>query len=683
MRGHQEEIKGPSDSLDSAPTISQIRRHERCRKPSQKALENQQSLPAPAAAAASRKNSNKKSIPTAKSPEKSPAPAPNNTPVPLSGTDVSKSAPKEKWEQQFRRVRGRNARQRKFKILKDHLPPNEPFPKALNLPQYDSWTLLPADVNDGDPLSLFYLFFTLEMLETLAWNTNLEAQRRRHEEFTDKCPHPRPWVDVTGPDIGAYIGALLLIGCHPSPLSVDSYWNTNEDSPFHPLAKYCSQKRFEQISRYFKINNPTLDDEDPGWTSKFEPLAAQLRIAFARYFRAGSLLSIDEELILCQGRSKHTISMNSKRAGTGYKIYSLCGDAYLIDFLFSSAEERVTDLQTFKQDYEEEPSYSESESVILTLVDRQLKRFPRRTFTVVIDNFFTTTKLLQKLRRWQIGAFGTCKSGSGFPKDLVYWRECTSKEKNYGEWANAVIADREVNCLVVVDSVATFMMSTIHDVATEWDTSTIWRSAKKRPGASQTLAKEDADGITLPYHQVQKDYNNSMNGSDLQAQLRAYYTTQQGCHLRVWWPIFWFLLDSVIVNAYTIFKLRGHKGTHHAFQLEIAHALLRNPAARLRRRAWPIKIHGANPTAIKKEEDHTLQKIGARKRKWCKECASTPTTHAGPGRGKTVLRPALQEVSGNARRGQQRKKTGWECRVCKTGCCQEEACIKSHTKKMA
>ena len=58
-------------------------------------------------------------------------------------------------------------------------------------------------------------------------------------------------------------------------------------------------------------------------------------------------------------------------------------------------------------------------------------------------------------------------------------------------------------------------------------------------------------------------YNHFMNEIDLADQLRSYYNTQQ-CHLKTWKPLWHFLLDIAVVNAYKIaYCIPNHLWTHH------------------------------------------------------------------------------------------------------------------------
>jgi Transposase IS4 len=78
------------------------------------------------------------------------------------------------------------------------------------------------------------------------------------------------------------------------------------------------------------------------------------------------------------------------------------------------------------------------------------------------------------------------------------------------------------------------------------------------------------------------DYNHYMNRVDIADQLWAKFTTEQQTH-RSWLPLFYFCLDTAIVNAYILFmaqwnpslaaKKRMHR-THRKFRETLVNALL-------------------------------------------------------------------------------------------------------------
>lgn len=186
--------------------------------------------------------------------------------------------------------------------------------------------------------------------------------------------------------------------------------------------------------------------------------------------------------------------------------------------------------ETFKN-----TTFTPTESIVIHLVRRLQKRRPGLPFGVTVDNFFTTHKLFAELRALGVGAVGTAKNGSGIPHEFVKLRDCTTKEKQLGEAWN-VVAKEGVNMIAFIDSTATFMMSTLHDFASD---PLYWRPAiKRKTGSLQYAEKIDPNkgtsikNMKIPYFKVSYDYNHTMGGSDVASQIWSYYTTAHHSHRR-------------------------------------------------------------------------------------------------------------------------------------------------------
>lgn len=69
------------------------------------------------------------------------------------------------------------------------------------------------------------------------------------------------------------------------------------------------------------------------------------------------------------------------------------------------------------------------------------------------------------------------------------------------------------------------------------------------------------------------DYNNNMNGVDVADQLRSYYSTQKMTQ-RTWMALFFWLLDTAIINSYRITRTLGLTQEHKEFRLELVWSLV-------------------------------------------------------------------------------------------------------------
>lgn len=129
-----------------------------------------------------------------------------------------------------------------------------------------------------------------------------------------------------------------------------------------------------------------------------------------------------------------------------------------------------------------------------------------------------------------------------------------------------------------------------------------------------TGCKEPYEHIRdLPIPVAIDDYNRFMGGVDIADQLRAGFSTQQR-GVKPWRPLFYWLLDSTIINAFTLSehqrkgKLSGKidnvRSAHRAFREGLVFDLLKDPNATIKqpyvtksttlprmRLTKPIRIH--------------------------------------------------------------------------------------------
>jgi hypothetical protein len=133
--------------------------------------------------------------------------------------------------------------------------------------------------------------------------------------------------------------------------------------------------------------------------------------------------------------------------------------------------------------------------------------------------------------------------------------------------------------------------------------------------------KEYVHRRLLPIPAMVDDYNHFMNGVDIADQLRAKFTTEQQTH-RTWLPLFYFCLDTTIVNAYllsmahwnpTVATKKKIHSTHRAFREKLVNALLTQYTS-----APPARIYQSPTTLPIAQLDRPLkihQKIQGEPRK--------------------------------------------------------------------
>ncbi|KAI3655350.1 hypothetical protein MP638_002350, partial [Amoeboaphelidium occidentale] len=120
------------------------------------------------------------------------------------------------------------------------------------------------------------------------------------------------------------------------------------------------------------------------------------------------------------------------------------------------------------------------------------------------------------------------------------------------------------------------MLSTIHTIHQETD---YVETKRKRPRETSSNASAtnavfgDQPVMQLKIPKIVDDYNHNMNGVDIADQMRSNYSTQR-THRRTWLPLFYWCLDTALINAMLIMKLSNPNMEHKDFRMSVAASLL-------------------------------------------------------------------------------------------------------------
>ncbi|GJJ71558.1 V-type H+-transporting ATPase 16kDa proteolipid subunit [Entomortierella parvispora] len=403
------------------------------------------------------------------------------------------------------------------------------------------------------PIALFRFFFTDFMLDTIVRNTNLYAENKR----TEAGATGRAWKSMTRNELVTWIAITIYIGLHKMP-SLVQLWNTERVAPTHYISMYMNQVRYEQIKRYFHVCAPDAVVDE--YCDKVEPLLSHIRDTSKRYYTPASNVSIDEMMIRFSGRSAHTVRMKNKPIAEGVKIFSLCDAGYTYTFIPSSRVQSVR--------IEKVPGLTQTGNIVNHLV-QQLPQSPH--YRVFMDNYFTSVKLFQHFRNLGIGACGTVRRQGGVPKEL-----CVDKNAKLDWDTRSGVVVGGVLVVFWMDNGPVTMMTTIHGmIGDEWEVMRV----RRRPRETSTNGTKvrsifgNEPKKELKILKVIDDYNVNMGGVDIVDQLRSYYSTQQSAH-RNWWPIFFWLLDTTIINCYLIARKKGSILTHREFRSSLVWGLI-------------------------------------------------------------------------------------------------------------
>ena len=116
---------------------------------------------------------------------------------------------------------------------------------------------------------------------------------------------PRPWHDVTIPEMKAFIGILITMGILKPP-RLEVYWTTNPRIRTPGISKIMPKARFEQLFRFLHLNDSSLQKPvgHPQYCRLFKvrKLLYLVEANFEKECNLHQQCTIDEAMIPFKGR---------------------------------------------------------------------------------------------------------------------------------------------------------------------------------------------------------------------------------------------------------------------------------------------------------------------------------------------------------------------------------------------
>jgi hypothetical protein len=97
------------------------------------------------------------------------------------------------------------------------IPPPLPKFEPLKIPKTTPQHNLLTTVDRNDPVAIFDLFFTEDVIQSLTDCTNANIRYRKSQEVMDPrlTPHIRTGKDIAPIEMYGFLGISLWMGCHP------------------------------------------------------------------------------------------------------------------------------------------------------------------------------------------------------------------------------------------------------------------------------------------------------------------------------------------------------------------------------------------------------------------------------------------------------------------------------------
>ena len=368
------------------------------------------------------------------------------------------------------------------------------------------------EVNIASPLEIF-LSIIGPMIEAIVNQSNLYASQNGIQ------------LGLSAQELKAFFGILIIMGFHVLP-SLRLYWSTNDNFFVPKIANIMSLRRFQQILRNLHLNDnsqmPQRDQPNFDRLYKVRPLLDFLNKRYKEVFYPNRNLSIDESMIGFKGRSTLKQYMPLKPIKRGFKVWAIaCATTgFLVGFEVYQGKSTIYD-----------NSLTLGENVVLSLSTV----FQTLGYCLFFDRFFTSIPLLAKLLDRGLFACGTMQiNRKHYPKHLL----CPDQRMKYGESDFAMANEISVCKWKDRGKKSVVVSSNMH---TPSETTFVKRTNKEG-------RKED---VQCP--KSISEYNKYMGGVDLFDQLSSCYSISWKSK-RWWVKIFYYLMDSVVVNSFILYK---------------------------------------------------------------------------------------------------------------------------------
>ena len=139
------------------------------------------------------------------------------------------------------------------------------------------------------------------------------------------------------------------------------------------------------------------------------------------------------------GRAKETVTITGKPIPTGFKTWIIAEEGYFLHWFWHAKSKGPQGIGRVPR----ELGANKTAATVVAL----LKALPQvhSSFTVTIDNFFTSQKLLLLLSKLGYGARGTARTNAGMYVDLISKKKADSKDIiPWGSLDRRLVADGKI-----------------------------------------------------------------------------------------------------------------------------------------------------------------------------------------------------------------------------------------------
>lgn len=437
----------------------------------------------------------------------------------------------------------------------------------------DQATWVKTDLSGGEPLfpepdfssfrglsavEIFELIFDDEVLDLLV------CEPTRYALFMN-CPDPK----VTAKEMRVFLAILILSGYCVVP-GKRFYWESASDMRNEMVYNAMRRERFAQIMRFVHlVDNTKPDLNDKMW--KLRPFMTLLKKKFLTLFRPVRQFDYDESMVAYYGRHGCKQFIRGKPIRFGYKVWSLnMPNGFLVNFdVYQGCNPNQNAV------YEE--LFGKCAAPLVQMIDEFPEQYRQLPYHFYFDNLFTSMNLLKQLKERGYSATGTIRDNR-IPKDCPLPGKKDMSKKNRGSFESVTCEPHKIIIVRWMDNAVVTVASTVHGV---------------KPLASvqrYSQAEKKVVQVTRPH--LIGEYNKYMGGTDLMDEnVSLYRVGIRG--KKWWWPLFTWLLDISIHNAWILMKQAGQQLSQLEFRRSVVQTYLTRFMIPPKGPGRPVTSHGS------------------------------------------------------------------------------------------
>jgi hypothetical protein len=248
--------------------------------------------------------------------------------------------------------------------------------------------------DDPEPIDFFNLYFTDEIFQYIADETNRYAEQfiAANKDNLKDNSRVRDWKKTDKNEMKTFFGLVMLMGIVHKP-RMHMYWAKDELIRTPIFGEIMARDRFYILLRFLHFSDnkdPLYDAADPNRDRlyKVRPFIRKIQARCRRVYYPGKNLCVDESLLLYKGRLLFKQCIRTKRARFGIKFYELCtSEGITLDFIVYSAENIFRD----------HPDPMEQMRITERIPINLIQPYLGHGHSLFVDNWYTSPDLGQYL----------------------------------------------------------------------------------------------------------------------------------------------------------------------------------------------------------------------------------------------------------------------------------------------